>query len=259
MIETLAGLLAPVQGALAGVILVFLRVGAVVGLMPVFGETSVPMRVRIGLALAFSAVVAPAVLADTGPHPALLPPLGAAAAEVATGVFFGLGIRFFVLALQTAGTIAAQSASLSQIFGGSAGAEPQPAIGHVLTIGGLALAAGLGLHVQAAAYLVQSYALVPLGTAPLPGTVAEAGVAEVGRAFARAFALAAPFVVAALIYNVTLGVINKAMPQLMVSFVGAPALTAGGLILLFLTAPLILGAWQEGLSAFLADPFGARP
>ena len=45
--------------------------------------------------------------------------------------------------------------------------------------------------------------------------------------FALALSLAAPFVIASLLYNVALGVINKAMPQLMVAFVGAPAITCG--------------------------------
>ena len=57
----------------------------------------------------------------------------------------------------------------------------------------------------------------------LPGQdVAEWGVARVGAAFALALGLAAPFVIAAVLYNLALGVINKAMPQLMVALVGAP-------------------------------------
>ena len=82
------------------------------------------------------------------------------------------------------------------------------------------------------------------------------GVKEVGRTFALGFTLAAPFVVASLIYNVTLGVINRAMPQLMVSFVGAPAITAGGLFLLFITAPVLLGVWIATFGDFMANPFG---
>ena len=63
------------------------------------------------------------------------------------------------------------------------------------------------------------------------------------------------FVIAALIYNVALGVINRAMPQLMVAMIGAPALTAGGLILLMLAAPAILSAWVRHLGGVLQMPF----
>jgi flagellar biosynthetic protein FliR len=65
--------------------------------------------------------------------------------------------------------------------------------------------------------------------------------------------------IASLVYNVVLGVINRAMPQLMVSFVGAPALTAGGLLLFFLAAPIMLAIWLATFSAFMEMPFGAMP
>ncbi|HBQ37312.1 MAG TPA: flagellar biosynthesis protein FliR, partial [Rhodobacteraceae bacterium] len=77
-------------------------------------------------------------------------------------------------------------------------------------------------------------------------------------AFALAFTLAAPFLIASLIYNVALGVINRAMPQLMVAFVGAPAITAGALFLMFLVMPLILVVWSDSLAHFFQNPFGER-
>ncbi len=61
--------------------------------------------------------------------------------------------------------------------------------------------------------------------------LARWGLAQVSRSFALAFSLAAPFVIAGLLYNVALGVINRAMPQLMVAMVGAPAITLGGIAL----------------------------
>ena len=45
------------------------------------------------------------------------------------------------------------------------------------------------------------------------------------------------------------------MPQLMVAFVGAPAITAGGLIILMLAAPLMLSIWVEAMGMFIMDPF----
>lgn len=236
--------------------LVFLRCGAMMALLPAFGEQSVPMRVRLGLTIAFAAVVAPAVAARPGgwPEPGIGPVLG----EAAAGLILGIGLRLMVQALQITGTIAAQAASLTQVFGGTAG-EPQPAISNVLALAGLALAVAAGLHVQAAKLLILSYDLLPPGVPPAPGEAAALGVAQVARAFALAFSLAAPFVIAALLYNLALGLISRAMPAMMVTFVGAPALTLGALALLALSAPLILGAWVQALSEHLADPLSAAP
>ena len=237
--------------------IVFLRTSAVVSVLPAFGERSVPMRVKLVLALAFTLIVAPAV--PTVPAPTtLIEAAGIIAGEIIVGLAFGLAIRLFVLALQTAGSIAAQSTSLAQLLGGAA-AEPIPAMGYILVVAGLALAVTLGLHVRAAELIVYTYTLFPVGALPEGQILAAWGLQQVSHAFRLAFTLAAPFVIASMIYNLTLGVINRAMPQLMVAFVGAPVTTFGGLLVLFFAAPTMLQAWHTALSAFMANPIGVAP
>lgn len=65
--------------------------------------------------------------------------------------------------------------------------------------------------------------------------------------------------IAGLLYNVALGVINRAMPQLMVAMVGAPAITLGGIALFAIAAPLMLQVWLSALSAYLAAPLQIQP
>lgn len=232
------------------------RIGAIMAVLPAFGDQPVPTRVRLVLAILFSLIVAPAIGEEMPAIPAeLRQAIVLLAPEVATGLFFGLMIRLYVLALQIAGSIAAQASSLTQIFGGTAVVDPQPAIGHMLVVAGTALVVLLGLHVHAARYMIESYSMVPFGVPISPRTVAEAGLSKVSEMFALGFTLAAPFLIASLLYNVVLGVINRAMPLLMVSFVGAPALTAGGLFLFFLSAPFILQVWSQAMLMFLAYPF----
>ena len=233
---------------------VFLRAGAMLSLLPAFGERSVPMRVKLGLALMFTLIVAPAAPHLAVPEtPADL--LWISMTETLTGSVIGIGLRLLVLALQTAGSIAAQSTSLAQMVGGTV--EPVPAMGYVLLVTGLALAVTLGLHIKAAHLLLATYRLFPPGVLPDPTALADWGVRQVASAFRLAFSLAVPFVVASFIYNLTLGVINRAMPQLMVAFVGAPFTTLGGLVLLLLATPIMLTHWLGALDTFLANPIGA--
>ncbi|MFP4327151.1 MAG: flagellar biosynthetic protein FliR [Paracoccaceae bacterium] len=236
--------------------LVFLRVGAIVALLPAFGSQSIPARVRLGLALAFTLVVAPAVPVFAPDRVAPWLFMRFLATETLAGLALGLALRLFVLALQTTGAIAANMTSLSQILGG-AQTEPLPAMGQVLVMGGLALATLGGLHVQAAEAIVLSYEILPPGRFPDSSVISEWGVARVAEAFRLAFKLAAPFAILSMLYNLALGVINKAMPQLMVAFIGAPVITLGGLFLLFLASPLLLALWAEALRVFLANPFSA--
>lgn len=232
-------------------LVVFMRVAAMASMIPAFGEQSVPQRVRLVLALAFTAVVAPAVQ-NVPEQTGILPLL----AETLIGLMLGMGLRLFILALQTAGAMAAQATTLSQMFG-DAGPEPQPAIGNLLVMAGLAVAVAAGLHVRAAEMLILSYQMLPVGQFPGAEDVAQWGLGQISHAFALAFSLAAPFTIAALLYNVALGVINRAMPALMVSFIGAPALTWGGLVLMVVAVPPMLALWSQALQGFLDAPFQA--
>ena len=241
---------------------VFLRVGPVMSLFPGFGERSVPVRIKLLLAVMFTVIVAPAVAPAVAPNFADIsrepPPLAwIIVSETAVGLLIGIGLRLFLLALQTAGSIAAQATSLAQILG-SAGVTPLPAIGHLLVVGGLALAMILGLHVRVAEMVVLTYNLFPVAQLPEASAVTTWGIRQVAASFALAFTLAAPFVIVSVLYNLTLGIINRAMPQLMVVFVGAPVITAGGMTLLLLLAPTMLTIWYEALEAFVINPFGGN-
>ena len=237
--------------------LIFLRTGAVIMLFPGLGESTVPTRFKLMIALMFTIVLTPIlapILANALENPI---PLGwLTLSETTIGIILGLGMRLFLLALQTTGSIAAQATSLALILG-NLGITPMPAIGHLLVIGGLALAMILGLHVKLAETLVVTYELFPVSQFPDAPDVAVWGIRQVAAAFALAFTLAAPFLVVSMLYNVTLGVINRAMPQMMVVFVGAPVITGAGLALLFLLAPTMLALWARALDAFISNPLGA--
>lgn len=235
--------------------LVFARVSATVFLMPAFGDQAVPQRVRLILALALTAIVLPAVAGQLQTLPSF--PM-AFAEEVLAGLALGIGMRLFILALQMAGSIIAQTTSLSQLFGGTT-PEPQPAIGNLLTMASLALALRAGLHVKAAGLLIISYDFLPAGHFPVASDLASWGLHRVVQATALAVSLAAPFVIGSVIYNLALGVINRAMPQMPVSLVGAPMLTAGALVLMAVIVPIALAVGLQAFDAFLANPQRIAP
>ena len=174
-----------------------------------------------------------------------------------TGLLFGLLLRLSIMALATAGALIAQGLSLAQMFGAGPASEPLPVFSHLLVGAGLALAAALGLHVQAVGYILGSYVPVPFA-AGLSGEVALAeAVRGIVACFGTALSLAAPFLIATLVYNLAIGAINRAMPQLIVTFIGAPLLTAGGMALLCIAVPAGLAHWAGLFAATIAG--GAAP
>jgi len=186
------------------------------------------------------------------------PPLRAlvrlGAIEGGVGRLLGLCLRMTVMALQFAGSIAAQSTALAQMAGAGVAPDPMPAIGNTLFLGGLTLAMVLGLPAKAVMGIAATYEAFGFGAELPPADIAVFGVAQAMAAFGLALSLAAPFVIGALLYNIMLGAINRAMPQLMVALVGAPAITAATLLLLFLSAPIILVVWHVRFDAILAAP-----
>ncbi|MGB7319145.1 MAG: flagellar biosynthetic protein FliR [Planktotalea sp.] len=233
-----------------GFLIVLFRVAALVALLPAIGEASIPARVKLAVSICLALVLFP-IVPQVGPTELRGTQIFILiASEIGIGLWFGILLRAFVFCLQTAGSIAAQSTSLSQILG-TAGVEPMPAMGHVITMAGFTLALTLGLHVSAAGYLIESYVLFPIGQLPLMSDMAESVVKQIAWGFRLAFTLAAPFFILSLLYNLTLGVINRAMPQLMVAFVGAPVITAGALFVLAIALPLMLRTWAIALFEFL--------
>lgn len=239
--------------------LVFLRVGAMVSVLPAFGEQMIPARIKLAVALTLAVLAAPLVevpVLEGAPPPELA---GLFLTEMGIGLLFGITLRFLSHCLLIAGSIAAQSTSLSQLFGGSAASEPQPAIANLIYIAGLMLIVFTGLHIKLIWALVLLYDLLPVGSILSGRDVSDWGVDVVAKTFALAFVLSAPFVLASLLYNVAMGVINKAMPQLMVAFVGAPAITAGGLLVLLLSLPVLLPIWHERFEAVMMSPLVEMP
>lgn len=235
----------------------FLRIAPMISVMPGFGETTLSTRVKLVIAIVLSIVAAPMIEHDR-PIQSMNDLTALAVSEACVGLVLGLGLRLFILALQTAGAIAANVTSLAQVVGNPV-ADPLPAISFILVISGLALAMALGFHVYALNLVLLSYTLFPIGHMPSASLIGSWGTQQVAHAFQLAFILAGPFAVASLIYNLALGAINKAMPTLMVAFVGAPVIMFAAIGILFLSAQIMLSQWSVALMRFTLDPTAPLP
>jgi len=244
LLSSLAPLIEQGVGPVAIVAGVFTRLSAMALLLPGLGERAVAMRIRLAAAMAMTLVITPLVLAGDPAPPASAAALAVAlGAEAVAGAIIGFSIRVAVYALQTAGAIAGQHISLAQLFGGGLDDQQESPVATVLMVSGIAVALAAGLHFKAVAALAVSYEVMPFGLFPGAAETGRWAAERAGWSFAAAFSLAMPFVVLGFIYNLALGAANRAMPQLMVAFVGAPAITLGGLVLLAATAPVLIKVW----------------
>jgi flagellar biosynthetic protein FliR len=248
MLPTLADLTA---AAIYGGFLVFARVAGALMLLPGFGETHVPQRVRLVAAL----LVAVAMAGSVPGRPEVVPTLGAMAgqvgAEIVVGLLLGTVARTLFLALHVAGTVIAQQAGLGLIIPASIEPEGVSALAQILLFGAISLIFALDLDHQLLLAIRDSYGLFPLGELPDPGDMARHITRTVSDAFSLGIRMSLPFLIIGFTLYAGLGVINRAMPQMMVFFVAAPGFTIVGLVMLAITLPMLLWTWAGAFDAAL--------
>jgi flagellar biosynthetic protein FliR len=238
-------------------LLVLVRVGAALLIMPGFGEPYVLGRFRLLLALLLSlslvTPLAPALPAVPASAEAQVWLIGS---EVTIGLFLGLAARVTFAALHIGGTIIAYQSGLAA----AAIYDPNEATtgtlpGNFLTTTALALLFALDGHHGLLRALAASYASLPPGQ-PLPiGDLADALTRLVQRGFAVGLQIAAPMIVVGLLLQLLMGVLNRLMPSFPVFFVAMPL----QLVLAFATLMLTFAAGLLVLMGQLDSVVGGWP
>ncbi len=252
--QTIGEIILPYTEYLLMVAAIFVRLSVLAFLLPGLGETTVPVRVRLIVALVITWLVVPFLvpsLVPIQPNPAEL--AGIMLIEATYGFVLGFSFRVMIFVLQIAGTIIAQAMSLSQVFGNVLTEEPNPTVATLLITAGATLALTLDLHIEVIKVFIKSYEMFPMGSAVNTDDLAYWATQKAMGALDFSLSLALPFVILNFIYNVMLGVVNRAMPQLMVSFVGLPAITGAGLMLLAFSIATILTVWITGFNEVFTD------
>lgn len=207
-----------------GAALVFARLGAILMLLPGLGETYVPPRIRLSLALLITLVVWPIAAPAL---PALPESVGGMAGwvirEVATGLMIGAILRAFMTALATAGEVVSLQTTLS--FAQSTNpmqAQPGSTLSAFLTLLGVTLLFATNTHHLFLAGLAGSYELIAPVRPLITADFVELAVRTLADSFMLGIQLAAPVIVFAIIFNLASGLVGRVMPQFQVFFATAP-------------------------------------
>ncbi len=223
------------------------RITGLVIAAPVFGYRALPARVRIGLVLVLSLVVAP--LAP--PMPAIDPLSGAglvtAAEQLLTGLVLGFAARLAFVVLEIAGQQIAQLMGL----GFAALADPQngievPVVGHFYLLLATLVYLGLDGHLVLIRVLVESFQTLPVAAGGVGSEALWAVSGQAGWVFGAGLLIALPAMAALLIVNLAFGVMARSAPQLNILAVGFPITLLFGLVVMLFSLPTVI-AGLEGL------------
>ncbi len=254
MTEADAALLARLPQFAFAFVLVLARTSAACMLIPGIGEAELPMMVRAGFALALTAVLLPVLVPELPPMPGdVWRGLFMLAAELAAGLLIGWLARLLLMALPIAGEILAILTGQASVLQPDDLLGPQgAAVGRLLSLAGPVLLLSSGLYALPLQALAGSYRVLPAGVLLPAGDTAASVVAAVATCFALALRLAAPFLLAGIVWHVALAVLVRLAPQVPVFFLAAPAQLLGGLALLAALGGVVLGVWAAAAAAGLA-------
>ncbi|MDH3473894.1 MAG: flagellar biosynthetic protein FliR [Rhodospirillales bacterium] len=229
------------------VLLVFVRVGAALMLLPGIGEPFVTPRIRLLLALLLALLVTPVLAGSLPAQPASPWLLGLLVlGEAVVGIFIGTIARFFISALTTAGMLIASTSALANALVNDPSAAQQGSIsGAFLTVVALLVIFALDLHHLLLRAVVESYALFVPGEALPLGDISDMIARVMAKTFLLAFQIATPFIAVALIFFLGLGMLARLMPQVQIFFIAMPLQIVFGLIVMSLVLPAII-LWFVG-------------
>jgi flagellar biosynthetic protein FliR len=227
--------------------LVFARVGAMMMLLPGFGEASVPVRLRLGIALMLTLIMLPlhraAYHVDLSATSAVVVLM---VQEIVVGVVLGATARFTLSALSVAGSIIAQQMGLGFVTAVDPTQDQQSVIvANFLTILGLTLIFATDSHYLVLAALSDSYTLFSPGELMPSGDIAALATNAFTVAFKIGVQLAAPFIIFGLVFNLGLGLLARMMPQMQVYFVGVPLSILAGFLLLGVVLYALMGTFID--------------
>lgn len=244
---------AQLLGWLATVVYPFVRIAALVSTAPILGDPSVPRRIRIGLAVFVTIIVAPTL--DEVPRVALLSGDGflLIGRQLVIGAAMGFSIQLAFAAIEYAGDLI----GLQMGLGFATIVNPEtndqsPLIGGLLRYFAMLAFLVANGPLMMIAGVSESFHSMPIaGSAGLLDDWKMLVMAG-GTIFGLALHMALPVIAALLVTNVALGVMTRAAPQLNLFSIGFPITIAVGLVVLAGSLPVVLALSDSAVNATVA-------
>lgn len=243
-------------------IIVFVRFGTAVMIMPGVGDSFVPSNIRLFFALGFSLVISPVMMKYVpSPVPAFGTLLLLITVEFITGLFIGTIARILMMAMDTAGMLISLASGISnaQVFNPSLAVQGS-VFGAFLSVGGVTLLFVTNLHHLMIYGIVESYEMFPIGGVPDTSSMAQLVARAVAASFLTGFQIAMPFIIISMILYVGMGVLSRLMPQVQIFMIAIPlqimlalmilAISLSSMMLFFLTR------FEDGMVYFLSQGGG---
>lgn len=231
------------QGTVLALFVVLCRVGGCMMVLPGFTSARLPVMIRMLTAMAVAMALLP-LLWDT-----IYPRVSGDRVtfiflivnELAVGVMYGMLARFFTLGLQFTGTV------ITLMIGFNSPPAPdvledtaENQLTNMISFAGLMVLFALDFHHIVFRAVIDSYSSMPPGALFSSQKSLITLTDTLDQTMHIMLRLASPFVLYGLMFNLSIGLINKLAPQIPIYFISTPYLLMGGLFMLYLSVAALL-------------------
>jgi flagellar biosynthetic protein FliR len=251
---------------IAGLLWPLSRILGLVAAAPIFGNTAVPVSIKVAIGVLLAAIIAPTVGAVPPVDPMSWAGLLILGQEMLVGLAMGFAMRLVFAAIEFAGEVASSTMGMSfaSFFDPSTAGRSSAVSQFVALLATLSFLA-VNAHLVLLQALAESFFTLPISSTPLslgaPLELARWG----GRIFSAGLQLSLPILAALLITNLALGILTRAAPQLNIFGIGFPITLGVGLLVLSVALPYlgnpILNLFNQGIETTrsLARTAATRP
>ena len=230
-----------------------IRPGAAFMIAPVFGARSVPLQLRLIIALAIG-IPAAAASDMQLPSGGMVSVSGIAMilSEITLGLALGFALQIGFAAAMLAGELISNTMGLgfASMVNPMSG-QQSTAVGQFLSMVATFLFLATGGHLVFIAIIIDSYVALPPGMAWLSHAAIGGIIQFGGLIFAAGLSIALPVGFAMIMVQIVMAVIARSTPSLNLFAVGLPATLLAGILLLASAMPAMSDSLERAVSSGL--------
>ena len=220
-------------------IFILVRVSAVLFSIPFLDSQTIPVMVKVGLAMATAMLVFPNL--NVAVQPLINNPVAfilGLIGEVAIGLIIGFTAQLIFTGIQLAG----QMGGFQMGFAIANVVDPAsslqiPVLAQFLNLFALMVFLGLNIHHYYIKAMADSFAMIPLWSVHFNHDLFGFMMQLTANCFVIAVKIGAPVMVAMLLTSVALGLMARTVPQMQIFIVAMPLKILLGLVFMYLSLP----------------------
>jgi len=242
------------------------RILGLVTAAPVFGNTGVPMLIKLSLGVLLAAIVAPTIPTIPAVDPTSWAGILILTQEMLIGASMGFALRLVFAAIEFAGEVSSSTMGFGfATFYDPSSAGRNSAISQFLALVATMAFLAMNAHLVLIQALVESFYTLPISATPMSLAAPLEMVRWGGRIFSAGLQIGLPIVAAMLVTNIALAILTRAAPQLNLFGIGFPITLGAGFLVISITLPYLgtpmQNLFNQGIEASRRIPRtgGERP